>query len=330
MNTITSRADVRAAARPRDFLQRAAVSLFFLIMIVVFEIISRKYLSLENIKSIVTQASMLGIIACGMTVVMMTGGADMSVGSVAGLTAICGLWFVVNDGLPLPVGIALGLAAGAAIGFINGLCVSRLGIAPFVATLGTMFLGQGLQYMVSEGGMALSYGFPKEYLFLGTGNVAGVPMPIVVFALIFAVMLFLTESSPVGRYLKATGCNQFAAELSGVKIRKYTLISYVLSALLAGVLGLILGASQQYISPTLGDSFLMDSLIVALLGKALFDERISMQGTLFGALFLRSFENGLSMVGMPVTVLNILKGALLVGILLINLARKRRAERRAT
>jgi ribose/xylose/arabinose/galactoside ABC-type transport system permease subunit len=214
-----------------------------------------------------------------------------------------------------------------AFGVVNGICVSRLGVAPFVATLGTLFLAQGLQYLVSDGGMSISYGFPEAYTFLGSGSVGPVPMPIVIYVLVFAVLLIATEFSPAGRYLRGTGLNQFAAERSGIPIRSYTLIAYILSALLAALLGLILGASQSYVSPDHGSSFLLDSLLVVLLGKTLLSDRMSVYSTALGALFLRSFETGLSMVGTPVTIMSVLRGALLVAILLLTLVKRTRTGR---
>ena len=172
--------------------------------------------------------------------------------------------------------------------------------------------------------MSISYGFPATYKFLGSGSLGPFPMPLVLFLVLLAALVLATEYAPAGRYLRGTGLNQFASELSGVKIRSFTLLSYVLSSLLAAVLGLVLGASQAYVSPDHGSSFLMDSLLVVLLGKTLVGGRISIYATAFGALFLRSFETGLSMIGIPVTALNVCKGTLLVIILLLALVRQKR------
>lgn len=296
--------------------------LLYIVMVLVFTLIKPRYLSPDNFKSILIQVSLLGLIGCGMTLVVMSGGADMSVGAVAGASTLAGIWPVVFMGLPVWIGIVIALLVALLFGAINGFCVSRLGVAPFVASLGSMFLAEGLQYLFSEGGMSISYGFPQNYIFLGTGSLGSIPMPVVIFLGVFIALLLLTEYSPIGRYIKATGMNQFTSELSGVRIRMYTFLSYLICALLAAVLGLVLGASQSYISPDHGSSFLMDSLLVVLLGKTLIGGKISVSATAFGALFLRSFETGLSMIGIPVTVLGICKGFLLVGILLLTLLRQ--------
>lgn len=314
----------------RSGLKRYGTILIYFGMLLAFTLIRPQYCSFVNFKSILLQASLLGVIASGMTLVMMTGGADLSVAAVAGLSVLAGLWPVVFGHTPLWVGILIAVAIALFIGAINGVCVSLLGVAPFVATLGTMFLAQGMQYVFSEGGLSISYGFPEAFKFIGMGNLLGVPMPIVIFLIIFLVLHVATEHAPFGRYLRATGLNQFTSELSGIRIRFYTFISYVLCSLLAAILGLTLCSFQTFAAPDLGSSFLMDSLLVVLLGKTLVKNKIAIYGTAFGAIFLRSFETGLAMIGTPVTVLNICKGTLLVCVLLLTLIKQKRAETKTT
>ena len=292
-------------------------------MVVIFYILRPAYLNAINIKSILVQTSFIGIISLGLTLVMMTGGVDMSNGYTAGLGAIAGMWFVVNDYMSMGMGLLLAVAFVLLIGVINGLCVSKLGIAPFVATLGTMYLCMGLQNWLDEGGQQISYGFPKEYVFLGQGSVGIIPMPLLIFVVVFIVLYILTEMCPMGRYLRGSGLNQFASKLSGINVSFWVFLSYVLSSLLAGTLGYILGASQKYISSGLGSSYQMDSLLTVLLGKTLTNGKISVWSTTFGALFLMAFQNGLSMLGMPVTTLAISKGVLLIGLLLFSRYRKK-------
>jgi ribose/xylose/arabinose/galactoside ABC-type transport system permease subunit len=309
------------------FLRRYWMLIAYAGMIAVFTAIRPQYLSVSNIRSILIQVAMLGIIASGMTLVVLTGGADFSVGAVAGVSALAGMWPVVFHQLPLPYGVLIAMGVALAFGVANGVAVSRLGVAPFVATLGTLFLAQGLQYLVSDGGMSISYGFPAAYTFIGTGSAGPVPMPIAIYIVVFLTLFIVTEYSPVGRYIRATGLNQFASERSGIPIRFYTFSAYVVSALLAATVGLILGASQSYVSPDHGASFLLDSLLVVLLGKTLLNDRMSMQSTALGALFLRSFETGLSMVGTPMTIMSVLKGSLLVAVLLLTIVKRTRAGR---
>lgn len=292
-------------------------------MMMAFTILKPTYLSAINIRSILIQTSFLGIISIGATLVMMTGGVEMSNGYVAGLGALAGMWYVVQDDMPMWVGILFALVLVIFIGAINGLCVSRLGVAPFVATLGTMYLAMGLQNWINEGGQQISYGMPKAYIFLGQGSIGIVPMPVLIFLIVFLLFYVLTEYTPMGRFLKGSGLNQFASRLSGVKVSAWVFVSYVLSAVLAGLMGYILGASQKYIASSLGSGYQMDSLLTILLGKTLMGDTISVAATAFGALFLCAFENGLSMIGMPVTTLAICKGVLLIIILLFSRYKKK-------
>lgn len=289
----------------------------YIVMVLIFFAIKPGYLAGSNIRTILIQTALLGIIGSGMTLAMFTGGVDMSVGAVAGVSTLAALYDVAYGDMPLAVGLLLGIALAAVIGLINGFCVSQLGVAPFVATLGTMFLAQGMQYMFSDGGQAVSYGIPKSFTFLGAGSLGPIPMPIVIYLIVFAALFVVTELTPAGRYFRGTGLNQFTSELSGVRIRLYTLLSYVICSLTAAVLGLVLCASQSYASPDHGSSFMMDSLLAVLLGKTLMNNKVSIYATAFGALFLRSFENGLSIIGLPVTLLNVCKGILLVMVLLL-------------
>lgn len=289
----------------------------YIVMVLIFFVIKPGYLTGSNIRTILIQTALLGIIGSGMTLAMFTGGVDMSVGTVAGLSTLAALYDVAYGDMPLAVGLLLGIGLAAGIGLINGFCVSQLGVAPFVATLGTMFLAQGMQYMFSDGGQAVSYGIPKSFTFLGAGSLGPIPMPIIIYLIVFAVLFVITELTPAGRYFRGTGLNQFTSELSGVRIRLYTLLSYVICSLTAAILGLVLCASQSYASPDHGSSFMMDSLLAVLLGKTLMNNKVSIYATAFGALFLRSFENGLSIIGLPVTLLNVCKGILLVMVLLL-------------
>lgn len=291
--------------------------LAYLAMVLFFFILKPGFLSGSNIRTILIQTSLLGIIGSGMTLAMLTGGVDMSVGAVAGAATLGALYNVAYGDTPLVLGLLLGIGLAVGIGLVNGFCVSNLGVAPFVATLGTMFLAQGLQYMFSDGGQAVSSGIPASFKFLGGGSIGFIPMPVVIFLTVFVTLFVVTELAPAGRYFRGTGLNQYASELSGVRIRMFTMLSYVICSLTAAILGLVLCASQSYASPDHGSSFMMDSLLAVLLGKALMNNRISVYATAFGALFLRSFENGLSMIGLPVTLLSVCKGVLLVVVLLL-------------
>lgn len=302
---------------------RLAPPLLFAAMVAIFTVLRPGYLSAINIKSVFVQTSFLGIISIGLALVMITGGVDMSNGYAAGLGAIAGMWYVVNGKMTMAQGLLLAIGLVLLVGAINGICVSKLGVAPFVATLGTMFLVQGLQNWLDEGGQQISYGLPDKYVFLGQGSIGFLPMPVLIFLIVFVVFLVLTELTPIGRYLRGSGLNQFTSRLSGVRVSFYVFISYVLSSLLAGVLGYILGASQKYISSGLGNTYQMDSLLTVLLGKTLTNGKITVWSTAFGALFLCAFEDGLSMLGMPVTTLAISKGALLIALLLFSRYRKK-------
>lgn len=305
------------------------IVLIFLVLILVFSTFSPNFLSISNLRSMLIQTSMLSIVAFGMTIVMIGGGVDLSVGSVAGLSTIFAVSMMVYSGVPIVLGVLLGLSVGAGIGLLNGLLVARFGVAPFVATLSTMFIAQGLQFSIRHG-ESIGFGFPPAYLSMGSGTSTflGIPIPIFIFIVILVIMVFLTEFTTYGRYIRSTGLNQDTSKFSGIRIRMLTLSTYVIAGVLAAFSGLILGASQSYIQPNIGDSFLLDSLVVALLGKAAFSGYASILGTVFGAFFLKSLETGMAMLGAPGMVLNISKGALLIAVLLLSLFQRKMATGR--
>lgn len=308
----------------KTFLMKYLIVIIFFVMILIFSTVSPSFIKSSNIKSILIQTSMLSIVAFGMTIVMIGGGVDLSVGSVAGLSTIFAVTMMVYSGVPVVIGVLLGLAVGATIGLLNGILVARFGVAPFVATLSTLFIAQGLQFSIRHG-ESIGYGFPKAYINMGSGNSSflGIPIPILIFIVIMVVMVFLTEFTTYGRYIRATGLNQYASRYSGVRVRLLTMTTYVIAGILAAFSGLILGASQSYIQPNIGDSFLLDSLVVALLGKAAFAGYASILGTVFGAIFLKSLETGMAMLGAPGMIMNISKGVLLLLVLLLSILQRR-------
>ncbi|HQC16019.1 ABC transporter permease [Mesotoga prima] len=316
--------------RIRVFMMKYLIVIIFILMVIAFSVVSPSILRVTNLRSIMVQTSMLSIVAFGMTLVIMGGGVDLSIGSIAGVATIFGVTMMVYSGLSAFLGILLGLLIGALIGFFNGLLVSRFNVAPFVATLSTMFIAQGLQFAIRRG-ESIGYGFPAAYISMGSGRdgFLSIPTPIWIFIVVLAIMVFITEFTSYGRYVRAIGLNQFASKYSGVRVRLITLSTYVIAGILAALSGLILGASQSYIQPYIGDSFLLDSLVVVLLGKAAFAGYASILGTVFGALFLKSLETGMAMLGAPGTVLNISKGVLLLAVLLLSIVQRQSVSRRS-
>ena len=174
----------------------------YFVMVLFFFLLKPGYLGASNIRTILIQTALLGIIGSGMTLAMFTGGVDMSVGAVAGVSTLAALYEVAYGDMPLAVGLLIGIG---------------------LATLGTMFLAQGMQYMFSDGGQAVSYGIPKGFTFLGAGSLGPIPMPIIIYLVVFIILFVVTELTPAGRYFRGTGLNQFTSELSGIRIRMYTL-----------------------------------------------------------------------------------------------------------
>ncbi len=323
-NKKTNRAGTILRGLASVFLRKYMVVVIFIVMIVYFSIMAPAFTNMSNLISTMIQISMLSIVSFGMTIVLISGGVDLSVGAVAGLSTIFGVTLMVHHGVPVYVGILMGLGLGGTMGLFNGLMIARFGVAPFVATLGTMFIAHGFQFSIRHG-ESIGWGFPQGYINMGsrTTTIIGIPMPVFIFAVIAIGAYFFTEWTTFGRYLRAIGRNQHTASYSGIRVRVLTMLAYVISGGLAAVSGLILGASQRYIQPNLGDSFLLDALVVALLGKAAFGGTPLILGTIFGAVFLKTMETGMAMLGAPIMIMNIAKGSLLLAALLLSIYQKK-------
>ena len=191
---------------------------------------SGAFLSANNLFNIGVQSAVVAIIAIGMTMVIITAGIDLSVGSVAALSGVLGAMMVVRYGVGVPVAIVSGAAIGAIAGVVNGLLVTRAGMAPFIATLGMLSVARGLGYIVTDS-VAVS-GAPPEFTLLGQGKIGVLPIPILALAVVALAGHFVLTRTRLGRYSYAMGSNVEAARLSGIPIKRYLTIVYTISGIL--------------------------------------------------------------------------------------------------
>ena len=207
------------------------VLLGLLVLCVFFSLASPYFLSLENLMNVARQISMIGIIAVGMTFIIITGGIDLSVGAIVGLSG-CITAGLLRDGTPIPLAIMTGLAFGLAAGLVNGSLIAIAGLPPFIATLASLSVWRGLALTYTQG--YAIFPLPPEFAFLGRGYLGPLPLPVILMALVYALGYYLLNHTAFGRYVYSVGGNLQAAKLSGVRV-KHTLITvYGLSGLLRG------------------------------------------------------------------------------------------------
>jgi ribose transport system permease protein len=265
-----------------------------LIMVVVFASLTDVFLTQRNIINILQQSSINGCIAIGMTLVIISGGIDLSVGPAAALAAIISATLLVA-GYPVPLIILSALAVGLLCGMLNGVLIAYAGLQPFIVTLGTLSLFRAFALIYTGGNPVLS--LPKEFRQIFTSELFGLPVPVVVVALLAIAATVLLKKTPLGEYILAVGGNEEAARVSGVPIERTKVITYMISGGLASLAAIILIARLGAAEPTLGNLWELEAIAAAAIGGAsLMGGKGSIFGTILGAIVLGAMRNGLTLL----------------------------------
>ena len=282
------------------------------LLVVVIGIISPDFRTVSNFLSLLRQSSINGFIAFGMTCVILTGGIDLSVGSTLALsTALCA--GLIKGGMPVGLALILALAIGTALGLISGILVTKGRLQPFIATLVTMTVYRGLTMIYMDGKPISGLGDSFALKFVGKGKIFGIPVPVILFIIIFAVFMFLLEKTVFGRRVYATGSNAQAAKLAGVNIARTKLAVYAISGVMAALSGLILLSRLGSAQPNLGEGYELDALAsVALGGTSMNGGRGRIWGTFVGVLIIAVLNNGLNILGVSSYYQDVVKGIVIL------------------
>jgi ribose transport system permease protein len=274
-----------------EFISQLAAAGALIVVFVFLSFASPVFLSADNLFNIGSQTAVTAVIAIGMTLVIITAGIDLSVGSVSALAGVLGVMMMAQAGLPVPVAILGGTLVGATCGLVNGLLVSVAGLNPFIATLGMLTVARGLTFIVTN---AVSvFGAPASFRLLGQGVIGPIPIPILVIVLVAIVGYIVLSRTRLGRYAYAMGSNLEAARLSGIPIRRYLTSVYVISGALAGFGGMIAASRVNSGQPNFGIGLELDVIAAAVIGGAsLFGGQGTVVGTLIGAFLIALIRNG--------------------------------------
>lgn len=306
-------------------LSRYGIVLAFLALCAALTFANEFFLTWGNWANVLRQTSINGILAIGMTCVILAGGIDLSVGSVLALSGmVAGSLVTGLHAHNALVGILAGVACGAAVGSINGLLVSRLAVPPFVATLGMLSVARGLTFIYSDG-MPIP-NLSAEFRFIGQGDLLGVPMPVVMLLAVFGIFYFILEFTTFGRYVYAVGGSERSAKTSGIRTRTVVFSVYMISGALAGLAGQILAARTTSALPQAGVSYELDAIAAVVIGGTSLSVGGvgTLVGTLFGALIIGVINNGLDLMGVSSYYQQIVKGIIIVlAVLLDAFTRKR-------
>lgn len=276
--------------------QKSLIALLFLIVVVSF--LNPNFFTVDNILNILRQTSVNAIIAVGMTLVILTAGIDLSVGSVL---ALCGAFAASLIAMEVPVLIAVptALVAGAALGAISGIIIAKGKVQAFIATLVTMTLLRGVT-MVYTDGRPISTGFTDTadaFAWFGTGYALGIPVPVWLMVIVFAAAWFLLNHTRFGRYVYALGGNESATRLSGINVDRVKIGVYAICGLLAALAGIIITSRLSSAQPTAGMGYELDAIAAVVLGgTSLMGGKGRIMGTLIGALIIGFLNNALNLL----------------------------------
>ncbi|MGL5412382.1 ABC transporter permease [Cetobacterium sp.] len=277
----------------KTFEKLAALS-SLIIMMIFFSIFSEYFFTTTNLLTIALQTSVIGIIAIGQTVVIVTGGIDLSVGSIVAFSGVtAGL--LVERGVPLIPALILGVLIGAGVGILNGALISKANLPPFIATLGMMMVLRGLTLALTNG-MPIS-SFDDSFVYLAGGSVFGIPNPVIYFISLGLIFNFILKRTVLGKDIYAIGSNEEAARLSGVNVVKTKLMVYGFCGFLSGISGIILASRLISAQPTEGAGYELDAVAAVVIGGAsLSGGKGNIIGTIIGAFIMSTLRNGLNMM----------------------------------
>lgn len=285
-------------------------------------ITTNSFLTATNLLNVLRQVSINGILAIGMTFVVLTGGIDLSVGSIVAFCGIVSAGMIRDVKLPIPVVILISLLIGIVMGCFNGYFVAYWNAAPFVVTLSLMTIARGMTYVYS-GGRPISP-LPEKFLLIGKGSFLGLPIPAVLLLIVFIVSYLVLRYFRIGRYIYAVGGNENSAIVSGINVRMVKMITYAVSGCLCGLAAIILTARVSAGLPQAGQSYELDAIAATVIGgTSLSGGRGRLWGTVLGVLLLGIVSNGLDLLNVSSFYQQIVKGVIILGAILIDSKRSK-------
>jgi ribose transport system permease protein len=284
------------------------------IMIVVLSIAAPgTFLSMSNFVNVLTQNSLIAIVACGMTLPLVVGEFDLSVGYQASFAGVLCVGLMSHQGLSIPLAVALSVAVGVVVGMLNGLLVTQLGVNALIATLGTGTVVVGLNYAYTNGVPITLPPMRAGFLDLALGKFAGIPNPIIFMVLAVGLLWVLLNRTVLGQQMQAVGGNHEAARLSGVRVERVRIWAFVIAGVAAAGAGVLLSSRVGSGQLTAGDAYLLNSFAAVFLGSAaLRDGEFHILGTLIGVMTVGFGFNGLAILGAPTYFQYIFSGGLLI------------------
>lgn len=296
---------------------RYAMFIILLLVIFYFSYRSARFSTVENLITILVAAAPFALIALGQTLVILTGGIDLSVGSVIAVSAMAGAATAKANPGQVWMTVLVAMAVGLAVGCLNGIMVSRLNVPPFIATLGTLTAGSGAAYVI--GGGAPINGLPAEFGSIANTKIFGLQIPVLLMIIGIIALAIIMKRTTYGMRVYAVGGNRNAAEIAGINAKNVLFSVYALSGLLAGLSGVMLASRVISGPPNLGQGYELDAIAAVVIGGAsLMGGRGSIWGTALGLLMIQTLNNGLDILVVPAYWQDVIKGVLIVAAVAID------------
>ncbi|SHH42701.1 ABC transporter permease [Clostridium grantii] len=289
---------------------------FFIILLIFMSIMSPIFFTFNNIIAITEQMSELGIIALGMTVIVLSSGLDLSIGSITGLSAVV-IGFCFSSGINIGLSMILGLSVAVLCGAINGFFIAKIGVSSILVTLGTMVLFNGIALAISRGN-AIS-GFPQSYYFIGQGHLGFIPIQTLIFIILATITSIILKKTPLGRKIYFVGSNPVVAKYSGINITKVLMFVYMYAALLCGISCIVITSRVATARADIGAVYLLQSIAAVVLGgTSINGGEGSIMGTIIGVCIFGVLANGFNLIGVSPFIQTFMMGFILIFVLLTN------------
>lgn len=305
------------AQKRADWIRQLGPVLALIVLVVIVTILNPSFIQPSNLMNLLRQVSINALIAFGMTFVIITGGIDLSVGSILALASALTAGMMVA-GIDPVLAMIGGVVIGAVLGLVNGLIITKGRVVPFIATLSTMTIYRGLTLVYTDGNPITKFDGGFAFAFLGRGYWFGIPVPVVVMLIVVALLYVLLHKTTFGRKTFATGGNEKAAYIAGISSTKVKLVIYAISGAAAALAGLILTSRLNSAQPTAGAAYEMDAIAAVVIGgTSMAGGKGRILGTLVGALIIGTLNNGLNLLGVSSFYQQIVQGiVILIAVLL--------------
>ncbi len=286
------------------------------IMLLFFSIIAPSFLTLENALSLARQGAILVILCMGVIVIKITGGMDLSNGAIMTLAGMIMAWAMVKMNISVPIACLMAVITAVLFGFLNGFLVSILKIPSFITTLGTQGIAVGLALGINNGNVIGN--LPKSISVIGESDILGIPLPLIITAIVFALSFNLLNNTKFGTYIYAIGGNEEALKLTGQPVLLYKILAYAYSGFTAGIAALILTSRNMAAQPTVGLGMEFQAFAGVVLGGSFMAGRGTAAGALIGSLVIIILRNGLNLIGIPTYLQLAIFGSVLITAIVIS------------